>query len=151
MINITTAAKTNTGQLLYSDVINTYDYDSYDEYGTYQRPLLNKLSYYPGVSTFSGLFRCCLAIVHIAIHLFEFIRTGDVGHLGHALKGLCEFTRGCVEAVPVLGSIISYLVDNPPFESMVSTRGIITYRHSWLISLDVISEEEWKKIQNSCW
>lgn len=73
---------------------------------------LNILGYIPVVSTFSGIGRSLLGIVHSVVHLACAIFSQNrTHHLSEAKLGAKNIVRGLVEAIPVIGNITLLIVD----------------------------------------
>lgn len=103
---VETKAKSLTGPLFYSDkIIYSEDRDDGNWQPQYcrQQSVLNELSRVWVVGIAAGVIRMALAIIHTTGHLFAALFTFDKGHLFHAAKGGCEFLRGFIESIPVIG------------------------------------------------
>lgn len=79
-----------------------------------QDPLLNQWARIPLIGIIAGLARKTLALIHIAGHLACAVATLEKGHLFHALKGGCEFVRGHIESLFLIGRIFSWVFSTPP-------------------------------------
>jgi hypothetical protein len=99
---VETKAKSLMGPLFYSD--KSYE-ESFDCYGNtfISQPWLNDLAKYPVIGIAAGVMRMALAIIHSIGHLLAALITFDKGHCFHAAKGGCEFLRGLIEAIPLVG------------------------------------------------
>lgn len=89
-----------TGPLFYSD--RKHEYYEYNTF-SYPQSFLNSLSTIPVIGMLAGITRMVLAVIHTVGHLFAALITINKGHCYHALKGGCEFLRGFIEAIPLLG------------------------------------------------
>jgi hypothetical protein len=79
-----------------------------------QDPLLNQWARVPLIGIIAGVARKALAFVHIAGHLTCAVITRDKGHLYHAMKGGCEFVRGHIESLFLIGRIFAWTYSCPP-------------------------------------
>ncbi len=94
------------GKILYSDFYSVRK--SEDRETQIQDPFLNQIARLPVIGIIAGITRSTLAIIHILGHLFAALITRKTGHVYHAAKGACEFSRGLLEAVPIVGRIFSW-------------------------------------------
>ena len=102
-----------TGSFLYSD---TY-HEECDPTKQNEQPFetvrfgsgntLNDLSRIPIIGIAAGVARMALAVFHVLSHLFCALITFDKGYCYHAAKGGCEFLRGFIEAIPVVGRVFA--------------------------------------------
>ncbi len=91
-----------TGQYLYSG--HAVDGDG----NITQNTFLNNLAYVPVLGILAGVARIALGIIHVLGHLVAALFTlNGKGHLYHAAKGGCEIIRGLIEALPIIGNIVS--------------------------------------------
>ena len=72
-------------------------------------PTLNSLAKLPFIGIVAGVSRMALAVIHSIGHGVAYLITKDKGHLYHAAKGGCEFLRGLIEALPIIGRIFANL------------------------------------------
>ena len=73
----------------------------------------NAFGYMPIVSTFIGLGRTLLGLVHCVAHLAMaiFDAPNRASHLKEATLGAMNMARGLVEIIPILGNIATYIYD----------------------------------------
>lgn len=85
---------------------------------------LNTLGHIPVVSTITGLGRALLGLVHTIVHLScSIFSKNREHHLKEAKLGAKNIGRGLVEAIPVIGNITMYIVDQKrmnKFEKMAN-------------------------------
>ena len=93
---------------------------------------LNQGARMPVVGILAGIARMALAIIHTVGHLFAAAATLEKGHLYHALKGCCEFVRGMIEAIPIVGRVFSYYYSSPKVSQADSQENI---RSWWIIKM----------------
>lgn len=103
---LTTTRESITGPFLYSDYYGEEIFDR-GQKNIYQTTFLNEFACLPVVGRLAGLIRMALAVIHIIGHCFAMLGTLDKGHLFHAAKGACEFARGAIEIIPIIGFIFS--------------------------------------------
>lgn len=106
-IVIQTNTKSLLGPYFYSDLI--YDGDLIDidngrnDKYLWSQPVLNFCAELPIIGRIAGVIRMAMAVIHSLGHLFAALFTQDIGHCYHAAKGGCEFLRGLIETIPVVG------------------------------------------------
>jgi hypothetical protein len=87
---------------------------------------LNLYGYIPVVSTFTGLGRALLGVVHTIVHLAASIFSKHKNHhFQEAWLGAKNIGRGVVEAIPIIGNITMLIVDLlrvEKFEKMVMAK-----------------------------
>jgi len=86
--------------------------DSLD--GKTEIPLINKLGFFPVVSTITGIGRILLGIVHTIVHLAcAIFTTGKLRqhHLEEAALGAKHIVRGLVESIAIIGNILLVIYD----------------------------------------
>ena len=103
-IVIETEVESITGEFLYSDFATGYEG---------KNSTLNCWAKIPLIGSLAGITRVVLAVIHILGHLLAYIIPGREGNLFHAAKGACEILRGCIETIPIIGSIFAYLYTFP--------------------------------------
>ena len=74
-----------------------------------QNSTLNEMAKIPILGIAAGVIRSALSVIHILAHLFVAFAKRERGHVYHALKGGCEFIRGIIESLPIIGRIFSYI------------------------------------------
>ena len=106
---VETRTQSLTGPLFYSDTT----FPGADEFVTihFQHPL-NELSTWYVVGIAAGVARMGLATIHMLGHSFAALVTFDKGHCYHVAKGACEFLRGSIEAIPVIGRLFARIYYN---------------------------------------
>jgi hypothetical protein len=129
---VQTDKKSWTGKYIYSDFYYNYDgiddtvlfqdtyyrhlddlgfVDQFPWMGTFaicQSSTLNSMAKVPILGMAAGVIRSALSVIHILGHLLAAFAKQEKGHVYHALKGGCEFIRGIIESIPIIGRIFSY-------------------------------------------
>lgn len=107
-IVVQTRTPTILGDLFYSDRI--FLAHAYDEGGLdHAKPIyrsetvLNSWAKIPILGRLAGITRMALAVIHTVGHLLCAVFTLSKGHCFHAAKGACEFLRGAIETIPIVG------------------------------------------------
>ncbi len=91
--------------LIYSD--KTYNDGVPGFTAMHFQPLLNEFARIYVIGIAAGVTRMALSTIHTVGHLFAGVVTFDKGHLWHAAKGGCEFSRGFIESIPIAGRIFA--------------------------------------------
>ncbi len=95
---VETNTKSLTGPLFYSDKMH----DEFQSF-TVQHHLLDYLATVPILGVVAGVIRVVLSLFHIIAHTVLAICTRDKGHGYHVAKGACEFLRGLIQSIPIVG------------------------------------------------
>lgn len=97
---------------------------------------LNQASKKPLLGIAAGIARMVLAVFHIIGHLIASLN-GNRGHLYHAAAGGCEFLRGLIEAIPVIGRIFAnlYLPPSIEYRENMTAEDFIGGRSWWMIKM----------------
>lgn len=96
---VCTSTPSWTGPYLYSDLTI--------QLKTTSTPFLNRFACIPLIGSLAGVVRVVLGILHVLGHCLAALIYQDTGHLWHAAKGVCEIGRGVIEALPIIGQVVS--------------------------------------------
>jgi hypothetical protein len=101
------------GQFLRPDIITTFSDDGETVIMHHDICWMNKLGYIPLISSFTGVIRCLIAVVHIAFHLIRaiFEKAAREQHLLEVKLGLENLARGIIEIVPIAGNLTTGIID----------------------------------------
>ena len=91
-----------TGEILYSDTGHN-DHATMDV----QYSVLDYLARVPIIGVVAGIIRIALAALHILNHTLALIFTLDSRHCIHLAKGGCEFLKGLIQSIPIVGHLFT--------------------------------------------
>ncbi len=95
-----------SGKILYSDTVHHAEhYEDHSLMVEYSN--LDYIASVPIVGVAAGITRVALAVLHMLNHTLALIFTFDSRHCIHLAKGGCEFLKGLIQSVPIVGHLFA--------------------------------------------